>query len=598
MALVYSRGCFGEGKHSWEIADEYLTYSGMSREQKIEFFDELIKRTNHVCGKERSGACGVVADTTPGDILAGKKCEETNRLLQMLSYLCLGLSASFGGLCDAAPQWVTAWKLEYFTESQGWRLYDQECAGHASKGGEAVILEGNTDVHNVKYVSLPRSVMASRLRVRPVMWHRRAGVRCEVHVARSHDSIADKEDLPSDQLKVGVELASNAVRVLQGSLEERQRTQSKREDDLKEQAAQERGDLERRLQEALERATASEARAVAAEAALLHARADNERLSAAVKILEAESSGGSDLRSSAEARAAESEKDCSELQAQVIDLTEQLLVMTDARDVLRAHEEDLVETIAAKDEEVARAHRAFVDLTQRLEEKELEEETSNLLANEMGQLNEQLRELHDAHEAASRECGRLRTEVSSLKDSNKALTTERDKLVRKKEKLENKKAELVDKLQMSEKARQAARERCISLLEKRGQRGEGADGDTLGPLAIERAMGHSARSGGKDSARSGLSVSMAPLESVASGRGLSKSPRFGSAPSLAGSGRGGHAPDSHPQSPAFGGDGGDMSPASSLATTVGKKNKALHKDTSIPSLRRSSTTRERREKRE
>lgn len=264
------------------------------------------------------------------------KGAETNRLLQMLCYMYLGLSGS-GGLCDAAPQWMTAWRLEYFTETQGWCRYGQACIGSASNGQEDVILEGNVDAHSVKYVSLPRSVTASRLRIHPVRWHRRAGLRCEVHVSSSGGPIGDRS-LSSEKLKAAVELASMAACVLQGSLEEREHTQSKRESALKEQAAQERGDLERKLQEALDRAAASEDRAVAAEAALLHARADNERLSAAVKRLESESSAGSEMRSAAETHAAEREKDCSELQAQVIDLTEQLLVMTDELDVLRAHE--------------------------------------------------------------------------------------------------------------------------------------------------------------------------------------------------------------------------------------------------------------------
>jgi len=110
------------------------------------------------------------------------------------------------------------------------------------------------------------------------------------------------------------------------------------------------------------------------------------------------------------------------------DLTEQLMVMTDERDALRTHEEELAEAIAAKDEEIARANRKFVDLTQRLETKEVEEETSNLLADEMRELNEQLQEVQEAHDNAVQECGRLRSEVTRLQESNKSLTSERNSL--------------------------------------------------------------------------------------------------------------------------------------------------------------------------
>mmetsp|Transcript_65693 Transcript_65693/g.189018 ORF Transcript_65693/g.189018 Transcript_65693/m.189018 type:complete len:576 (-) Transcript_65693:77-1804(-) len=561
------------------MPDDFFTYQTMTREHKAEFFDELIKRTNGAWENKGGSPSGLAVQITSADMLGGKKCEETNRLLQMLAYLCMGLSdKKMGGLGDAAPQWVTNWTLEYFTKEQGWQWYKDP---HA-EGGEALVMIGNEDAHTTKYVTLPSPLVASRLRLHPVKWHRFPALRCEVHLTPSAERVAALVDrsLSSTRLKDSVRVATDAVTKLQGSLEEKQKAHSKKEVDLKEQAAQEIGDLERRLEEALARAEefearamASEARTATAEGALLHARADNERLGAAEKRWEADGSTSEEAQAAAESRAVEKEKERLQLQASVADLSEQLMVMTDERDVLRAHEEQLEEKVSAKEEELARAHRSYVDLTQRLEQQDVEEETSNLLADEMAQLSAKAGELQDARDAAVTECGRLRTEVTQLRDDNKSLISERDKLVRKKDKLEAKKAELVDKLQMSEKARQAARERCIGLLEKRAS--EITPDVSLLDLA-------SARSGGTQ--RSGLSAFKqlhydTPNHSPSLGTPTDDSGAHRSSVHLPGVTIG-------PMSPSDS-DGGIAGDVPSLKDARRKSKKELRRDSSAPTLRSS-----------
>lgn len=284
------------------------------------------------------------------------------------------------------------------------------------------------------------------------------------------------------------------------------------------------------------------------------------------------------------------------LKAEVADLAEQLLVVKDERDVIRAHEEELVEKVAVREEELARAHRSYVDLAQKQDTLELEDETSNLLAEQLAQLSAQVRELQEARESAVKECGRLRGEATRLKTDNKALTSERDKLVRKKEKLEAKKAELVDKLTISEKARLAARERTISLLERKRPDASPATQQCMDTYDMASARS-SQRSGVSQSASASTIKSTTPKLNLNS-PGMPHFDRDGE-----GSYRGGvqlSPLESIPQSPAFG-DAPTFGFRASDTTTPrmesmpalelkeskkkSKKDKDVKRDSSAPSLR-------------
>ncbi|CAK0805515.1 unnamed protein product, partial [Prorocentrum cordatum] len=155
VVMAQERDCFAP----WKVPPELLEFGGLSRDQKVAFFQELIDRTNQV------GLGGAGMDelkVTPQDILKGNNCEETNRLLQVLAYLGLRaqrLSAglgSGGGLLDLAPQWIETWRLRVFTEEGGWQWYgaDQEAGG-------AHVFGGASDAAGTHFVGLPAAVPAS-----------------------------------------------------------------------------------------------------------------------------------------------------------------------------------------------------------------------------------------------------------------------------------------------------------------------------------------------------------------------------------------------------------------------------------------------------
>merc|ERR1711972_1076943 len=89
---------------------------------------------------------------------------------------------------------------------------------------------------------------------------------------------------------------------------------------------------------------------------------------------------------------AELQSECDELRLAVEDLSERVIVILDERDVARAHEEELFYQISLKDEELMQAHKSYVDLTQRLQEKELEGEATDMMVGEMSQIGQQLKD--------------------------------------------------------------------------------------------------------------------------------------------------------------------------------------------------------------
>merc|ERR1712060_774293 len=103
-----------------------------------------------------------------------------------------------------------------------------------------------------------------------------------------------------------------------------------------------------------------------------------------------------------------------ELKAAVEDLSERVLVILDERDVARANEEELFYKLSLKDEELMQAHKSYVSLTQRLQEKELEGEATDMMVGEMSQIGQQLTD--------------AQAEIARLTAANKALQVERDDL--------------------------------------------------------------------------------------------------------------------------------------------------------------------------
>merc|ERR1712187_961809 len=93
-------------------------------------------------------------------------------------------------------------------------------------------------------------------------------------------------------------------------------------------------------------------------------------------------------KAGAEKQCAGLEDEKLELQSSVDDLTSQLQVMTEERDLARGKEEELFDMLAAKDEDLINTNDGYVYLTERLQEKE----------DDVEQLNEQVQKYRESNE--------------------------------------------------------------------------------------------------------------------------------------------------------------------------------------------------------
>jgi hypothetical protein len=288
VALGHERKCFEESG-GWELKPELLNYGGLSREQKVAFFEQLINNTNRAVEAATTAGLPKVFVTSQ-DILSGKNCEESNRLLQLLAYLSLfpGDRRTKNGIADVAPQWIKAWKLSYRRGSGGWKWYGAAEDGDA---GSASVFDGNSDTSTVKLVKLPEPIVASKLRLYAVEWHQHAGLRCEVHVAPMEVCSVPSVGSGSS-LEDCLTLVCNGIVEVRKSIEDRKQAKQRADDEkaaevsaLKDKAEQERDVLEKRLQEALDQVeeltqknTASEQRASTIENELLQTQVDRDLL--------------------------------------------------------------------------------------------------------------------------------------------------------------------------------------------------------------------------------------------------------------------------------------------------------------------------------
>ncbi|CAE8625357.1 unnamed protein product [Polarella glacialis] len=494
----------------------HYDYASVTKEQKADFFTELIRQTNLSWKSADVEALHLEAQ----DIFSGRRCGETNRMLQLLAYLALGqMTPSSGGLVDAGHQWTKSWRLQYLTEDGRW-CWRSAASGNSCQEADAAIFAGNLDAKSVCFVSLRPHFKAVKLRIYPVTWHRHPALRVEVHIASASGELSDRPTAEpggqrlqglgaADRLQAELALVLRASAELRQVLEASLRPTPSRHDSLVgERATQELGKLQQQLAEAL-------ARAATAEASLLQLKAESDRLQVtSLELTKPLEPSAPSFSASGRDREALHAEELSRLQ----DLSEQLLVVSDERDVARAHEEELFDVISSKDEELLQARKSCADLTERLEEKELEHEASELLADEMGQLSQQLQDMQSAHADVAAHC-------QQLEEENRALRAEKDRLVRKKEKLATQKLELVSKLEISENARQAARTKITErMLEKRGSfKSREADGaadpeDTT--EAEAKSDNLSGRSHQASSHRSRSTGVASPVPAVAAGGGV------------------------------------------------------------------------------
>jgi len=475
IALIHERGCFKGKPDSWDIPAELVNYADMSREQKVSFFTNLIHYAGSLHPGVADGSVPKLA-VTPQDILSGKNCDESNRLLQMLAYHSLGSKDPAGSIYDIAPQWTRSWKLKYFTDRGGWVWYSI-----SGNNTDPYIFEGNKDANTTKYLKLPKALAASKVRIHPVEWQRHAALRCEIHVTVKEDvkSLTMKEGMPkspkeatatmsnrtSGDLREWVVLACTGIEEVKRGIEERQRAKLKEEEAqraevsaMKDKAEQERDILEAQLQEAQRRAEefekahiASEERAVEAETSLLQTQVERDRLVSQTEQLETDLAARTDAKAGAEDQLAGLQDERTELQAAVDDLTSQLEVITEERDLARSKEEELFDMLAAKDEDLINTNDGYVYLTERLQEKE----------DEVEQLNEHVQKYRESNEKLDERNKELSDELVELRTLSVTLKT---------------------KLEEEERRHKSAQERYMGLL-KDGMTTTGGLGGTAAALS-------------------------------------------------------------------------------------------------------------------
>mmetsp|Transcript_44520 Transcript_44520/g.123248 ORF Transcript_44520/g.123248 Transcript_44520/m.123248 type:complete len:1252 (-) Transcript_44520:30-3785(-) len=440
-ALCSERGAVDDGMAALPAPSELLPYSDVSRDQKIDFFEKLIAASKEASPGMEENEMGALT-LTPQDILSGKNSVEVNRLLQLLAYMCLASSSSSptGGVVDPAPQWVTRWKLAYFSKDIGWAWY-------GAPGGvneeEAQVFDGSTDASTVTSVMFPETFGASKLRVHPVEWHRHAGLRCEVYV--SPGGTASEMCSPTmgrtvgttvlltqnDNLDGCLDLVRRGVEEVAKRIEERQRERQCEEasraealDASKFKAEHERDALEQQLKEALatvaeleKKRLADETRVASAETALLQARVDCDRLGSEAEQLSSDLASKSQAAAAEVARSTELQEKGAGLRTSLEELTENLQVMAEERDLARAKEEELFDDVKMKDEDLLETNQGYVDLTLRLQEQE----------EELFKLGDRVMEGQSANETLAELCKQLQDDsLRALAESKRLKIRLRD----------------------------------------------------------------------------------------------------------------------------------------------------------------------------
>merc|ERR1712048_944574 len=119
-----------------------------------------------------------------------------------------------------------------------------------------------------------------------------------------------------------------------------------------------------------------------------------------------------DHKDAANSQVATLREECGDLQSSVEDLTQQLQVMTEERDLARQKEEELFEQLEMKEEDLMDTNNGYVYLTQRLQDKEDEMEN---LQDDMNSLRDANEKFHQRNQELFDEAFELRKECQSLK---------------------------------------------------------------------------------------------------------------------------------------------------------------------------------------
>lgn len=401
---------------------DYRHLQNSNREAKVAFFEKLLGKANGAL--QAAGPLGQNVpplSITPSEILGGKNTDESNRLLQLLCYLALQkkLGGGHGGLVSCGDQWVKKYMVLVSVDGTEWTAICDKTDGSALK------LTGNADTTQVRYNSLGTNRPAQPvryLRVQPLEWHGHPGMRLEIYgwvpgeeattpTAKGDASASlSLSDLLCrlDNVNKKARFLKRAVELAHSAAVERWREAQRQEEERNQKELAEKTAVEQQLADALKKLEElrqthhlledqlqeTEQKLIDANTEKLKLEVDKERSETQCASLEEKLTTANDTISQEKEKVSGLEDKVSDLNNQAEDLQMQIGVLTEERDCARTREEELFDTLTAREEELMNTNEGYVYLTDNLHEvrEELEEkiETRDRLIETLNERNQEL----------------------------------------------------------------------------------------------------------------------------------------------------------------------------------------------------------------
>lgn len=405
------------GKPDFTAAQlDYKQLQNTDRQAKVDFFELLLAKAGHAIKAAGWNDKVQPLKVSASDILGGKNTVESNRLLQLLCYLGLRKKLqNVGSLVDVEDQYVTKLSIAWSENGQDWTPLP------AMGESKPFVFEGCGDAETIRFVPLgvaqpPRAVR--HIRLQPLEWHNHPGLRLEVFgwtdgklqvdtpIPRSLRDKACRLDVVrrcGELLQKSLGLASTAAH-------ERWREIQRAEEEKNQQALAERTQVEQQLQDTMaqldemrkaynmlqEQAAHSEQELADAEAERLRLGVEQDSTKAQVEALEEKLAQAIQEASEEREKVKDAENKIEEMKAVNEDLQQQIGVLTEERDIARGKEEELFDTLAAKEEDLTNTNEGYVYLTDQLNEvKEEYEEKVDDCERMIENLTEQNKKLLD-----------------------------------------------------------------------------------------------------------------------------------------------------------------------------------------------------------
>ncbi|CAJ1371811.1 unnamed protein product [Effrenium voratum] len=405
------------GKPDFTAAQlDYKQLQNADRQAKVDFFELLLAKAVHAIKGAGWQDKVPPLKVSPADILGGKNTSESNRLLQILCYLGLRKKLqNVGGLTDVSDQWVKKFTALWSDNGKEWTPFT------APGVKEPSVFEGCCDADTVRLVHLglaqaPKAVRY--LRLQPQEWQSHPGLQLEVYGWADGKLKVETPIPPSlrdracrlDVIRRRGELLQQGLALASAAALERWKEAQQAEQEKTKQAMAERSQVEQQLQDAVakleemrkaydllqDQAAQSEQKLLDAETERLRLGVEQDSSTAQVKVLEEKLAQAMEETGAEKEKVKEVEGKVEEMKTINEDLQQQIGVLTEERDIARAREEELFDTLAVKEEELMNTNEGYVYLTDQLNEVKDEyaekvDECDRLIEN----LNEQNKKLLD-----------------------------------------------------------------------------------------------------------------------------------------------------------------------------------------------------------